>query len=79
MVAETAHHMSQDEGNLERLDEVVIRERAVYAVDCRVVLLDLSAKGKSHPSLRRPGRNRLFDCFTGLLARQAQIIGALQI
>ncbi len=50
-VAETAHHMIQDEGNIEGLDEVVIRERAVYAVFCRAVLLDISAKGKSHPGL----------------------------
>ena len=50
-LAETAHHMIQDESNIEGLDEIIIRERAVYTVLCNAVLVDLSSKRESHPGL----------------------------
>ncbi len=43
--------MIQDESNIEGLEEIIVRERAVYAVFCRAVLVDLSAKAESHPGL----------------------------
>lgn len=50
-LAETAHHMIRDESNIEGPDEIIIRERAVYAVLCSAILIDLSDKRMSHPGL----------------------------
>ncbi len=50
-LAETAHHMIQDESNIEGLDQVIIRERAIYTVFCNAVLIDLTGKLESHPEL----------------------------
>ena len=43
--------MIQDEGRLDGLDEEVRRERAVYDVRCRAILIDLSVKRDDHPHL----------------------------
>jgi len=50
-MAETAHHMIQDENKIEGVSEIIIRERAVYTVHCHAVLIDLSAKRTSYPGL----------------------------
>lgn len=50
-IFETTHHMIISEMNIEGLDETVVRERAVYLVHCRAVLMDLSRKAGEHPAL----------------------------
>jgi hypothetical protein len=50
-VFETGFHMIQTERAVEGLDEVVVRERAVYRVQCRAILIDLRGKQKSFPEL----------------------------
>jgi hypothetical protein len=50
-VFETGFHMIKAEGAVEGLDEVVVRERAVYRVQCRAILIDLRGKQKSFPEL----------------------------
>ncbi len=50
-LAETAHHMIQDESNIEGLDQIIVRERAVYTVLCNAILIDLSGKRERHPEL----------------------------
>lgn len=50
-VFETAWHMIQDESGIEGLDEIVVRERAVYLVNCRAILLDLVGKQKEFTAL----------------------------
>jgi len=50
-VFETGFHMIKAELAVEGLDEVVVRERAVYRVRCRAILIDLRGKQKSFPKL----------------------------
>lgn len=50
-MVETAHHMIQDENNIEGINEIIVRERAVYTVHCHAVVIDLSGKRASHPGL----------------------------
>lgn len=50
-IYETAFHMIQDELHVSGIAEPIIRERAVYLLHCRAVLIDLSGKRKSHPEL----------------------------
>jgi len=50
-IMETAYHMIVDEGRIGGLDEDVHRERALYDVRCRAILIDLSAKGLDYPEL----------------------------
>lgn len=82
-IYETAFHMIQDERNIEGLDEEVIRERAVYDVHCRAVLIDLSAKRQSHPALvnddyvytQQLARRLVEEGHPGLLAPSARCQG----
>ncbi len=46
-VFETGFHMIQAERAVEGLDEEVVRERAVYRVQCSAILIDLRGKQKS--------------------------------
>jgi len=50
-VFETGFHMIKAEGAVEGLDEVVVRERAVYRVKCSAILIDLRGKQSSFPKL----------------------------
>jgi hypothetical protein len=50
-VFETGFHMIKAEGAVEGLDEVVVRERAVYRVKCSAILIDLRGKQNSFPKL----------------------------
>ncbi len=50
-IFETAYHMIQDELNIEGLNEIVVRERAVYLVYCEAILLDVVGKEKEYPQL----------------------------
>lgn len=77
---ETAHHMIRDESNIDGLDEVIIRERAVYSVHCHAVLVDLSGKRHTHPDLvsedygltQQIGRRMRHEGQPGLLAPSAR-------
>lgn len=50
-VFETGFHMIKAERAVEGLDEVVVRERAVYKVKCRAILIDLRGKQSTFPEL----------------------------
>jgi len=50
-VFETGFHMIKAERAIEGLDEVVVRDRAVYRVQCSAILIDLRGKQKSFPKL----------------------------
>lgn len=50
-IRETTHHMIQSDLGVEGLDETVVRERAVYLVHCRAVLIDLTRKAGEHSAL----------------------------
>ncbi len=50
-IHETAFHMVKEEAGIEGNHSPIIRERAVYLVRCRALLIDLSRKGKAFPGL----------------------------
>jgi hypothetical protein len=50
-IYETAWHIKNELLKIEGLNEVVIQERAIYHIDCRAVLIDLSDKAIKYPEL----------------------------
>jgi hypothetical protein len=50
-VFETCFHMIKAERAVEGLDEMIVRERAVYRVKCSAILIDLRGKQNSFPKL----------------------------
>jgi len=50
-IHETAYHMMRSELSIEGLDEIVFRERAVYDIHCRALLINLSGKEAQYPDL----------------------------
>jgi hypothetical protein len=50
-IHETAFHMVKEETGIEGNQGPIIRERAVYQVHCRALLIDLSGKAKAFPGL----------------------------
>lgn len=50
-IHETAFHMVKEETGIEGNSGVIIRERAVYLVHCRALLIDLAGKGKTFRGL----------------------------
>lgn len=50
-IFETAYHMIRDESNIHGLRETVVRERAVYLVGCKGILLDLVGRERNYPQL----------------------------
>ena len=50
-IYETAYHMLREEQRAEGIKGPIIRERAVYLVDCRAVLIDLRGKEKQFHGL----------------------------
>jgi len=82
-IYETAYHMMRAELCVAGIDEIVIRERAVYWVFCNAVLLDMTAKGKDFPQLtasdygftQQLGRRTQREGHPGLLARSARSEG----
>ena len=50
-IHETAYHMLIDELRVEGISGVITRERAVYLVCCKAVLIDLTGKEKRFPEL----------------------------
>jgi hypothetical protein len=79
-IYETAWHMRNELLSIEGLDEVVMRERAVYHIDCRAVLIDLAEKTPEHPGLidcdysfaQQVGRRVQGEGHPGLLAPSAR-------
>lgn len=82
-IYETAYHTKIDIMNIQGVDEIVIRERAVYLVYCRALLIDLRGKEKTHPELLAPayadtqgiGRRVRDEGHPGLLAPSARCSG----
>jgi len=82
-VFETGFHMIKAELAVEGLDEVVVRERAVYRVRCRAILIDLRGKQKSFPKLladdygftQQIGRRMNKEGHPGILVPSARIKG----
>jgi len=50
-IHETAYHMLMDELRVEGDNIIITRERAVYLVHCKAVLIDLTGKEKRFPEL----------------------------
>ena len=50
-IHETAYHMLMDELRVEGDNTIITRERAVYLVHCKAVLIDLTGKEKRFPEL----------------------------
>jgi hypothetical protein len=50
-IHETAFHMVREEAGIEGNRGPIIRERAVYLVHCRALLLDLTGKARAFPGL----------------------------
>lgn len=50
-IHETVYHMVRDIENVAGVNEVVMRERAVYTVACQALLLNLEGKEKTYPNL----------------------------
>ena len=82
-VFETGFHMIKAERAVEGLDEVVVRERAVYRIQCRAILIDLRGKQKSFPELvagnyeftRQIGQRMNREGHPGLLAPSSRYNG----
>lgn len=53
-VHETGYHMARHELGVEGLDEIVVRERAVYDVHCRALLIDMAGQRADWPALVHP-------------------------
>lgn len=50
-IRETAHHMVKEELRIEGNRGPIIRERAVYLIHCRAILVDLRGKETEYPDL----------------------------
>jgi hypothetical protein len=82
-VFETAYHMIKAELAVEGLDELIVRERAVYRVYCRAILIDLRGKQKLFPKLvdnnygltHQIGRRMIREGHPGLLMPSARYNG----
>ena len=82
-IFETAWHMHLFESGVEREPEPVIRERAVYQIQCRALLVDLSRKAKKHPLLiaddytytQQIGKRLATEGHPGILAPSARHAG----
>ena len=83
-VFETCFHMIRAELAVEGLEEMIVRERAVYQVKCRAILIDLRGKQASFPKLvaddygftHQIGRRMNQEGHPGLLAPSARCNGA---
>ena len=50
-IYETAYHMVKEESGIEGISGPIYRERAVYVVHCRALLIDLTGKVAEYPDL----------------------------
>jgi hypothetical protein len=82
-IYETVHHMVRDIRNVAGVNEIVVRERAVFNVACRALLLDLKGKEKDYPGLvadsyvftQEIGRRLHREGHPGLIAPSARCEG----
>lgn len=82
-IHETAYHMLREERRIEGIQGPIIRERAVYLVHCRAVLIDLRGKEKLFPGLvddgysltHQIGERLQAEGHPGLLATSARCTG----
>jgi hypothetical protein len=82
-VFETGFHMIKAELAVEGLDEMVVRERAVYRVRCKAILIDLREKQKSFAKLladdygftQQIGRRMNKEGHPGIMVPSARIKG----
>lgn len=82
-IHETVFHMVRDIENVAGVAKPVVRERAVYKVTCRALLLDLEGKEKTYPNLvtasydytQEIGRRLHREGHPGLLAPSARCKG----
>lgn len=86
-IFETAFHMVKEESGIEGNLGPIIRERAVYLVHCRALLIDLTAKVKAFPGLvaddygltRQIGERLHKEGHPGLLAPSARHEGGANL
>lgn len=86
-IYETAFHMVREESGIEGNRGPIIRERAVYLVHCRALLIDLTAKAKAFPQLvadnygftRQIGERLHREGHPGLLAPSARHKGGASL
>lgn len=86
-IHETAYHMMREELKIEGLNEVVYRERAVYDVHCRALLVDMTGKESSYPALiaddyhftQQLGRRLQGEGHPGLIAPSARHAGGCNV
>lgn len=85
-IHETVYHMARFELAVEGVTEPVIRERCVYDVDCRAVLVDLVGREDDYPELISPssyaltqqvGRRLAGEGHPGLIAPSARRAGGV--
>ncbi len=77
---ETAWHMRNELLCIEGLEQTVVRERSIYHIECRALLIDLSAKASEYPGLidndyafsQQVGRRVQVEGHPGLLAPSAR-------
>lgn len=50
-IHETCFHMMRTERGVEGLDQIIVRDRAVYEVQSRAILIDLRKKAEKYPDL----------------------------
>lgn len=82
-IFETAHHMMKDESDVIGIQEMIVRERAVYNVYCNAILIDLRGKEKEYPALifdnyeftQQIGKKIHQQGHPGLLAPSARCLG----
>lgn len=54
-IYETAYHALKDVSNIIGIDEIIHRERAIYNILCRGILIDLVGKQQAYPALVTDG------------------------
>ncbi len=83
-IFETVYHMIQMESQIENLNEVIIRERAVYKVYCEAILMDFRKRQDHYPELianeyyftQKIGQKLHKEGHPGLLAPSARHTGS---
>ena len=86
-IHETVYHMVREESGIEGNQRSVYRERAVYLVHCKALLIDLSEKETEYPALvgqdygftRQIGERLHTEGHPGLLAPSARNTGGINL
>ena len=86
-IHETAYHMVREESGIEGNQRTIYRERAVYLVHCKALLIDFSGKEIEYPDLigkdygftRQIGERLHSEGHPGLLAPSARHQGGINL